>query len=70
MNLHPWLAGMVLAMATVVVLAVAALPADEPAAKKSRVLKLFADEFVNLKPGTFRMGSAEADAPAAEKPVV
>ena len=41
-----------------------------------RVLRLFADEFVTLTPGkgkfpaSFAMGSAGAEAPASEKPVV
>src|SRR5260370_20043692 len=48
--------------------------ADKPDAKTDKILKLFADEFVPLTPGTdkfpasFRMGSA--DGPATEKPVV
>jgi formylglycine-generating enzyme required for sulfatase activity len=49
------------------------LAADEPAGK-DRILKLFVDELVELKPGqgkfpaSFRMGTAEG--PASEKPVV
>jgi formylglycine-generating enzyme required for sulfatase activity len=48
--------------------------ADEPA-EKDRILKLFVEELVQLKPGegkfpaTFRMGSA-GDSPASEKPPV
>src|SRR5262245_10552023 len=44
--------------------------------KPSRILKLFADEFVELKPGkgkfpaSFEMGSSTRTAPAAEKPAV
>jgi formylglycine-generating enzyme required for sulfatase activity len=53
---------------------VALCGADNPVAdKKSRILKLFGDEFVALTPGTgmfpasFKIGSS-GDAPAAEKP--
>src|SRR5439155_12257905 len=42
--------------------------------EKDRVLRVFLDEFVTLTPGkgrfpaSFRMGSAEKDAPSSEKP--
>src|SRR5205807_8512642 len=50
--------------------------ADEPAAKREKIMKLFVEELVPIRPGkdkfpaSFKMGSAENDAPAAEKPPV
>src|SRR5262249_54077737 len=69
----PMRAASLLALSLCVILLPAA---DAPADESDRILKLFMDEFVELTPGkgkfpaSFKMGSADEDAPAAEKPVV
>ena len=60
----------------VLLLAVVPAPADEPDAQREKILKRFTEELVPIRPGkdpfpaSFKMGSAEKDAPAAEKPQV
>jgi formylglycine-generating enzyme required for sulfatase activity len=57
-------------------LVVSAPAADEPAARREKIVKLFVDELVPIKPGkdkfpaSFKMGTDEKDAPPTEKPLV
>jgi formylglycine-generating enzyme required for sulfatase activity len=60
----------------VLLFAVVPAPADEPEAQREKILKRFVEELVPIRPGkdpfpaSFKMGSAEDDAPRAEKPQV
>jgi formylglycine-generating enzyme required for sulfatase activity len=65
-----------LVLAAAGTLAAALALARPPADPQQKILKLFADEFVELTPGkgkfpaSFEMGSSSGTAPASEKPVV